>query len=452
MKAPLVLATVMMLSACVPVSTPEVATRARIADTTLPPMKRFAEGVATAPVRANADLARDFLELSFRMESGRKLPVLTRFDGPINVAVTGKPPATLAADLASLTNRLRREAGIDIRTTRQGKAHITIEAVSRRDIQKMLPQAACFVAPNVSSLKEYRIARRQSSTDWTRLRDRRQLAIFLPYDASPQEVRDCLHEELAQAIGPLNDLYRLPDSVFNDDNVHTVLTGFDMLILRIYYDPALQSGMSEAQTAAALPGILARLNPQGEGRARRGTSATPRTWSTAIETALGRATTYSQRYNAAQDGLRIATRAGWRDHRRGFAHYTMGRVLQIKDPTAAQEHYELANRYYNANPGTELHRAYTATQMAAYAVSRGDGVEALRLTRGHLDTAKRAENAALLATLLLIRSEALALEGRADEARRVRLDSIGWARYGFGPDWAVRAKLREIAALSPRNG
>jgi len=34
---------------------------------------------------------------------------------------------------------------------------------------------------------------------------------------SPQEVRDCLHEELAQALGPLNDLYRLPDSVFNDD-------------------------------------------------------------------------------------------------------------------------------------------------------------------------------------------------------------------------------------------
>lgn len=452
MKTSLVLATVMMLGACVPANAPDVATRARIADTTLPPMKRFADSNASAPVRANADLARDFLELSFRMESGRKLPLLTRFDGPIGVAVTGKPPATLSSDLTSLTARLRREAGIDIRRVRSGAAHITIEAVSRRDIQKMLPQAACFVAPNVSSLKEYRAARRLPKTDWTRLRARRQLAIFLPYDASPQEVRDCLHEELAQAIGPLNDLYRLPDSVFNDDNVHTVLTGFDMLILRIYYDPALRSGMTEAQTAAALPDILARLNPAGEGRAQRGASPTPRSWSTAIETALGRATTYTQRLNAAQDGLRIATRAGWRDHRRGFAHYTMGRVLQIKNPTAAQSHYETANRYYAATPGTQLHRAYTATQMAAYAISRGDGAAALRLTRGHLDTAKRAENAALLATLLLIRSEALALEGRVEEARRVRLDSIGWARYGFGPDWAVRAKLREIAALSPRNG
>ena len=41
---------------------------------------------------------------------------------------------------------------------------------------------------------------------------------------------------------------------------------------------------------------------------------------------------------------------------------------------------------------------------------------------------------------------------RVAEAEKVRLDSIGWARYGFGPDWAVRAKMREIASLSPRKG
>ena len=35
------------------------------------------------------------------------------------------------------------------------------------------------------------------------------------------------------------------------------------------------------------------------------------------------------------------------------------------------------------------------------------------------------------------------------EGREVRLDSLGWARYGFGPDWAVRAKLREVSSLNP---
>jgi hypothetical protein len=65
--------------------------------------------------------------------------------------------------------------------------------------------------------------------------------------------------------------------------------------------------------------------------------------------------------------------------------------------------------------------------------------------------ARRHRNAALLSTLLMLRAEALALEGRMGEARAARLDSLGWARYGFGADWAVRAKLREIAALSPLN-
>jgi len=55
----------------------------------------------------------------------------------------------------------------------------------------------------------------------------------------------------------------------------------------------------------------------------------------------------------------------------------------------------------------------------------------------------------LLSTLLLLRAEALELENRAAEAQAVRLDSLGWARYGFGSDWAVRAKMREIASLNP---
>ena len=63
-------------------------------------------------------------------------------------------------------------------------------------------------------------------------------------------MRDCLHEELAQALGPLNDLYHLPDSVFNDDNIHTVLTGFDMLILRAAYAPELRTGMTREQVEA----------------------------------------------------------------------------------------------------------------------------------------------------------------------------------------------------------
>ncbi|MEP2921117.1 DUF2927 domain-containing protein [Sulfitobacter sp.] len=452
-KSRIALALSIALNACTPTTGGDVSRLMTHNDSAFPPVKVFAHGAPVSPVRSNNDLALDFIELSFKLESGRELPILTRFEGPITVSVIGNQPPSLQHDLNRLLSRLRNEARINIsQVSASQPANVTINAVSRKDIRKMLPQAACFVAPNVSTMEEYRKARRTKKANWSQLRQRTKLAIFLPNDVSPQEVRDCLHEELAQSLGPLNDLYRLPDSVFNDDNVHTVLTGFDMLMLRTYYSPKLHNGMSRGQVAATLPHILRDINPQGEHTRARFLTRTPLPWKRAIETALGPASKNSERQAAAQEALRIAGVMGWQDQRRAFAHYAMGRVLQRKNPKAAQQHYEMAKKYYAATPGTRLHQAYVATQLAAYAISQGSGTQAMRLIAPHIETARANENAALLSTLLLLRAEALDLENRTAEAEAVRLDSLGWARYGFGSDWAVRAKLREISSLSPLKG
>jgi len=62
------------------------------------------------------------------------------------------------------------------------------------------------------------------------------------------------------------------------------------------------------------------------------------------------------------------------------------------------------------------------------------------------------ENAILLATLMMFKAEALEMTGSGAEARMVRMDSLGWARYGFGADAIVRARLNEIASLNPLKG
>jgi len=452
MKAHIALALAVVLNACTPSTGGYVSRGLPIADTSLPPVKVFATGNHAGPIRANNDLALDFIELSFKMESGRDLPVLTRFEGPITVSVIGQQPASLQHDLTRLLARLRSEAQINITQVQGAGANVTINAVPRKEIRKLLPQAACFVAPNVSTIEEYRKARKSSKTSWSQLRKRERLAIFLPNDVSPQEVRDCLHEELAQSLGPLNDLYRLPDSVFNDDNVHTVLTGFDMLMLRTYYSPKLHNGMTRGQVAATLPYILRDINPQGEGARANFATRTPIQWKRAIETALGPASARGDREKAAKEALRISKAMGWQDQRRAFAHYAMGRVIQREKPVEAHQHFNAAKAYYSATPGTDLHQAYVATQLAAYAVSRGAGREALILIAPHIETARLNENAALLSTLQLLRAEALDLENRPAEAQAVRMDSLGWARYGFGSDWAVRAKLREISSLNPLKG
>lgn len=446
------------LAACTPqtsapTATPET-TRATAALPDLPAMRRFSTTTATAPQRPNSEIAADFIDLAFQMESGRRLLFLSRFNTPITLRVTGPVPASVGPDLSALLSRFRREAGIDItRVSASAEANINIEMLPQAELQRLVPQAACFVVPRVTSWNEYKRERRSATLDWITLRTREKVAIFIPNDTSPQEIRDCLHEEIAQALGPLNDLYRLPDSVFNDDNFHTVLTGFDMLILRAFYDPALAPGMTRAEVETRLPGILARLNPAGQRRSGDAPPrATTRDWIDQIETALGPGTGHSRRIRSAKAAVNIAQANGWGDNRLGFSLFALGRLELGEDADLAFQAFVDAGNIYAQSSVTAIQEAHVALHLAAFALSAGQADLALRVVNAHQGTVTRAQNAALLATLLMIKAEALDDLGRASEAQSVRLDSLGWARYGFGTELQVRGRLAEIAALSPGSG
>jgi len=436
------------LTACAPKADPEVTMRAASPATLLdlPAMKTFGPARVPHPGRANGEIAQDFLDLEFRMESGRPLAVFSRFETPITVALRGAVPATAPTDLAALIGRLRAEAGIDLRQT-TGAGAITFEFLPRDAIRATFANVACFVVPGVSSWAGYRAAQGAAKLDWGTVTARETVAIFLPSDTSPQEVRDCLHEELAQAMGPLNDLYSLSDSVFNDDNFHTVLTGFDMLILRLHYAPELHSGMTRAEVAARLPALLARLNPAGQHPGTKPADATPRGWISAIETALGAGAPARVRRAGAAQALAIARRQGWHDSRLALSLFAHGRLSIGIDPTAAVTALAEAARLYRSLPEGGIHAAHVDMQLAALALSRGDVALALALADQAIPVVMAAQNAALLATLLMVKAEALSAMGRSTESAALRLDSLGWARYGFGPEAVVRARMSEIGAL-----
>ncbi len=447
---------IMFMTACTPVPqsnlAPTLPTRTMGLQDALPPMQSFAGNRIVTPTRSNREIGKDFMDLAFRMESGRPVARLTRFEAPISVRVTGDVPASLPQDLRALLGRLRSEANIDIFMTGAETASITIEAIPRRVLNEAVPRAACFVVPRVSSWEEFKTVRRTPTVDWTTLERRDRAAVFVPSDVAPQEIRDCLHEELAQALGPLNDLYRLSDSVFNDDNIHAVLTSFDMLILRAYYDPALQNGMSRGQVAARLNPVLARLNPAGEIQTARPQNDTTRDWIENIETALTAGSSAQRRRNAALQAVSVAGALNWSGPRDGFAHYAFGRLNVGHDSDIALASFNQALSIYNRSSETRLHSAHVSVQLAAFALSAGDGAAVLNLVEGAMPIAARHENAALLATLMMFKAEALEMTGQAAAAEAVRMDSLGWARYGFGSDQQVRARLREIASLNPLKG
>ncbi|KPP87289.1 MAG: Protein of unknown function (DUF2927) [Rhodobacteraceae bacterium HLUCCA08] len=440
------------LTACTPVPQHPgqgTATRAMSMTPDLPPMRMFPGTGIASPTRPNAEIARDFIDLSFYMESGRVVGRFTRFEEPVSVRVIGDVPPSLTPDLRALLGRLRAEAGIDIFLTGAPQAAITIEAIPRAELNAAVPRAACFVVPRVSSWAEFKQVRRTPTVDWTTLERRDRAAVFVPSDVAPQEIRDCLHEELAQALGPLNDLYRLPDSVFNDDNIHAVLTSFDMLILRAYYDPELRNGMTRGEVAVRLPGILARLNPAGQTGPGRVVNDTTRDWIDDIETALAAGQSPVGRREAALRAVNLAGAMNWSGPRDGFAHYAFGRLHVGYDNDLALAAFRRAMQIYSASPETRLHAAHVTVQLAAFALSSGDGEAVLALVDDAIPLARAYENAALLATLMMFQAEALELVGRPADAAEVRMDSLGWARYGFGSDANVRARIREIEALNP---
>lgn len=413
----------------------------------LPQMKVFPPAPPIPTKRSNAEIARDFLELSFQMESGRELPVMSRFEGPIQLAVTGAMPASTSTDLDRLLARLRSEAAIDIRRTAQpDQAQITVAFLPLRTLQAAVPQAACFVVPQAITWNDY--IRSRTIPEWGSLTTRTHATIFIPNDTSPQEIRDCLHEEIAQSLGPLNDLYRLPDSVFNDDNFHAVLTGFDMLILRAYYAPELASGMTRGEAAARLPALLARINPAGGRGGAAPAVATPRPWINAIETALGPGTRNSQRRAAARQAVAIAQAEGWDDNRMAFSQFVLGRFSLASDPRNAWIAFQEAQRIYARSPETAIHAAHVNMHLAAFALSAGEAEEVLRLVAQSLPAATQGENAALLATLLMLRANALEALARMEEAQAAWLDSIAWARYGFGTGDEMRAQLSGLTTLA----
>ncbi|MCA8881592.1 MAG: DUF2927 domain-containing protein [Rhodobacteraceae bacterium] len=422
-----------------------------VAQFALPPMRTFGRPEPSPPQRSNEEIARDFLDLTFELENGESLPVFTRFDEPVTIALTGDSRPIFDIELDRLIDRMRSEAGIDIRRTDDpATAAIVVEAISSDDLRHAVPSAACFVLPRRITWADFRANMRRKDLDWGSLRKRDAATIFVPADVSPQEVRDCLHEETAQALGPVNDLYRLEDSIFNDDNMHSVLTGFDMIVLRAAYDPALQDGMTRDEVAARLPAILARINPRGERYATRPLSPTPREWKDAIDGALTLDRGIGARRQSSIQALVIAQDQGWQDTRLGLSLLTSARLASGQDGAFALEAFLKAREVYDSREATRIHAANVGIQIAAFALAAGDFETAIALADRYIPVTQKEENAALLADFLLVRAASEEALGKTAQAKRDRREGYGWARYGLRSDEAVIRRAAEIEALVPQ--
>ncbi len=428
------------LAACAGVPNAPEITSVRFGQASLP------RGVA----RSNVDLAQDFLDLTFGLASGEALDHLLRYEAPVRVYVASPGLAPYRRDVDGLIARLRDEAGIDIAETRDpAAAQIRIEVVPAAQIERVFPTAACFIVPGETDWQSFLRRRAGDRLRWSDQKALGTAAIFLPLDTTPQDVRDCLNEEITQALGPANDLYRLPDSIWNDDNFHGMATAFDMLMLRALYQPDLESGMTREEVAAALPTVLTRINPKGRKLPHQPRQPESKAWAEAIEEALSRDEPRNARVEAAARAAQIAAEMRPQDHRLGVALLTLGRLSLRRDPAAAAKDFAQAYDLFmrQLGPG-DVRTAQAGVHLAALALGTGQYDIAVTLAERHAPVAIEAQNAILLAGLLSIKAEALAGLGDTEAAQATRLDSLRWARYGFGDsDGALAREQAQLAAL-----
>ncbi len=137
-------------------------------------------------------------------------------------------------------------------------------------------------------------------------------------------------------------------------------------------------------------------------------------------------------------------------NREAFSYYALGRLTLGARSDLALASFLTAGKIFSTVPKARIQQAHIGVQLAAFALSTGQGKVALDLINDHIPAAMTAQNAALLSTFLMMKAEALQLEQRVSEAQAVRLDSLGWARYGFGSTAAIRARLSDIAAITPK--
>lgn len=77
--------------------------------------------------------------------------------------------------------------------------------------------------------------------------------------------RSCIHEEMAQGLGLLNDSPEARPSIFNDDDEFALLTTHDEALLRLLYDRRLAPGQSFEQVRPQIGAQTEALASPGPG-------------------------------------------------------------------------------------------------------------------------------------------------------------------------------------------
>ena len=193
---------------------------------------------------------------------------IRRWSSPVRVDVSfgaSVSPARREEDLAALrtyVRRLARVTGHPITYAPSGNFHVLFMSADDTDeMEAVLRDKVPGISERaITTLKT--LPRTQHCVVVTygagETKDTLVRAVALIRAEHPDLLRlACIHEELSQGLGLINDSDGARPSIFNDDDEFALLTSHDEKLLAMLYDPRLRPGMN-ADQALPVARILAR--------------------------------------------------------------------------------------------------------------------------------------------------------------------------------------------------
>ncbi|MEM9523865.1 MAG: DUF2927 domain-containing protein [Pseudomonadota bacterium] len=184
---------------------------------------------------------------------------LRRWEQPVRMGIVHGPSVDAARraantdDIALYANRLSRLTGHDIRLVGDRvNFHILIMNVDELRnspplLKRLLPgidSASLREIPNLSANILCAVYAYGGADAPSRYR---QALVVIRAEHPDRLRRSCIHEELAQGLGLVNDSPGARPSIFNDDEEFGLLTTHDEMLLKILYDRRLRPGMTPAE-------------------------------------------------------------------------------------------------------------------------------------------------------------------------------------------------------------
>ena len=440
-----------LVAACAPVPEETPVTPAAVPPN-VPALPAFPELGAALPAGHtaydNASLARLFVVLTHEMEGRARRPNLVRYEIPVSVGVEGPGGERYGAFLDRLLARLRGNSGIAI-ARGPGPYNLHIRFIDGERFNATLPTAFCVIAQGDVSWEVFAAdplgANAREAAKAVRIE---QMTIFIPDNAWPYLARNCLLEEVPQALGMSNDLFGLGTSSFNDDGAHLWPTKLDYLMLRVLYAPGMTTGLDRRETRDRALEILNRINPAG-----RVAPPLPmlrqrslEVWSHLIGRVFSRDASDREARADVDKALQVVEAYAPMSAQHCYTLVTAGRVLSRPEPERALQLLDLARRVCDTAHGVSDIRHARIVLEEACALSRlGRYGEVIAVTEAIWPVLAAHGQDRPLAALYTIQADALeATETGSPRARSARQLAAAWNAYAMGPGERAAGCRRKV--------